>query len=106
MRYAAGIIGGLLIFVFVTMISAFILGRMFGETGTIYDVFPAVVAPLIIGSLAGVHSFLATASLRDRSRAAAVLGKCIHCEYDLRGSKDRCPECGQAFGPYTFLRRW
>ncbi len=32
-----------------------------------------------------------------RRRKRKKLGLCVKCAYDLRGSKERCPECGTAF---------
>lgn len=45
----------------------------------------------------GVASGLLTVLPILRRRKRARRGKCLHCAYDLRGSTDRCPECGTEF---------
>ncbi len=52
--------------------------------------------PLWIPTLAfaiGSISFIVIPLCRKRTK----LGLCLRCGYDLRTSKERCPECGQEF---------
>ncbi len=59
-----------------------------------YAVFiPIWFTTLIFGTMFWLCHPLQHRRFRKRKK----LGLCIKCGYDLRGSKDRCPECGTAF---------
>ncbi len=55
--------------------------------------------PLLIPTV-GFSLLLASCRplLFHRRRKRKKLGLCVKCGYDLRASKERCPECGEAIG--------
>ena len=56
-----------------------------------------VVAPLWIPTVLFSAYPLYLKSGVHRRRERKKLGLCLKCGYDLRASKDRCPECGESF---------
>ena len=50
-----------------------------------------------IALVSALASGLLTILPLHRRRKRKKLGLCANCGYDLRASKDRCPECGTAF---------
>ena len=61
-------------------------------TGMVRTIFPLWIPTVAFALLSSVVS-LPGRRRRKRKR----LGLCVKCGYDLRGSKDRCPECGTGF---------
>ncbi|MCH8970144.1 MAG: hypothetical protein IIA66_13630 [Planctomycetes bacterium] len=55
--------------------------------------FPLWIPALLSGSVVFCIYYLP----RHRRRKRKKLGLCMKCGYDLRASKDRCPECGSEF---------
>ncbi len=53
---------------------------------------PLCWSTAIFGAI-GVYTYLPLHRRRKREK----LGLCVKCGYDLRASKDRCPECGARF---------
>jgi len=53
--------------------------------------------PLWIPAFMCGSSFLIVTRPLYRLRKRKKLGLCLKCGYDLRASKDRCPECGSPF---------
>ena len=62
-----------------------------------YDQLLWISLPLWIPTLVfGISLYACRPLLHRRRRKRKKLGLCLKCGYDLRSSKDRCPECGEA----------
>ena len=64
----------------------------FGQFGMRHVYMPLWV-PLLISGILPAYALLPVHRRRKRKK----LGLCLKCGYDLRGSKERCPECGLYF---------
>ncbi len=59
----------------------------------------AIELPLWIPTALFAPVFVTVYGPQYRRRKRKKLGLCVKCGYDLRASKDRCPECNTAFEP-------
>jgi hypothetical protein len=70
------------------------------DTGTDLFIGPysmiSVPCWIVAALLSGLPAVWVVSLLRNRSRRQA--GHCRRCGYDLRASRDRCPECGTFVG--------
>ncbi len=69
------------------------LPRVHLEDGLSRIAIPLYLPVLALFAIVLMLCFLPLGRRRKRKK----LGLCVKCGYDLRGSKDRCPECGEAF---------
>ena len=74
------------------------LGTSFTWLFSRQDGFTAIHIPLYVPTLVFGGSFTYLGLPWYRRRKRRKLGLCLECGYDLRGSKERCPECGREAG--------
>lgn len=57
---------------------------------------------VVLAIVAGYPLWLLVTFLGIRRRTARrSAGRCVTCGYDVRGNRDRCPECGDQIDRFT-----
>ena len=68
---------------------SFFIQRGLGQSFVVPAWMPTALFGVLFASCRPLHF--------HRRRKRKKLGLCVKCGYDLRASKDRCPECGTGF---------
>ncbi len=65
-----------------------------------------LVGVLCVAGFVGMVVLIVKIDKRNLPHHRQRLGLCKQCGYDLRGSKERCPECGAAIDAPTAKAEW
>ena len=92
----ARLIRGITTYCIEMVLAVLLVGGCFVITSyTSFSILLCIIANGVFMTVTLVASFKISRLIEQE--ANALTGHCAECGYDLRGSKDRCPECGESF---------